>query len=153
MFQASSLIGQDSESFESLFKGIDDVHLENNDDFCLNPPPGFTPPNIEHAVRDIPCFILCSHYLILPRKEDDYADDEEKMKVEYIKRLDRILEKKKFYLEPAEVIKHNTFQRLESGLPNEQEKIEWKMHWLEPSFHCVFFYWRRREVEELLGKL
>ena len=87
------------------------------------------------------------------RKEDDYADDEEKMKVEYIKRLDRILEKKKFYLEPAEVIKHNTFQRLESGLPNDEEKIKWKMHWLEPSFHCVFFYWRRREVEELLGKL
>ena len=96
MFQASSLIGQDSASFESLLKGIDSVHLENNDDFCLNPPPGFTPPNIEHAVRDIPCFILCSHYLILPRKEDDYADDEEKMKVEFIKRLDRILEKKKF---------------------------------------------------------
>ena len=143
----------DSASLEILLKGIDDVHLENNDDFCLNPPVGFTPPKIENALRDIPCFILCTHYLILPRKEDDYAQNEEKMKVEYIQRLDRILEKKKFYLEPAEVIKHNTFQRLESGLPNEQEKQEWKMHWLEPSFHCVFFYWRRREIEELLGKI
>ena len=143
----------DSASLEILLKGIDDVRLENNDDFCLNPPVGFTPPKIENALRDIPCFILCTHYLILPRKEDDYAQNEEKMKVEYIQRLDRILEKKKFYLEPAEVIKHNTFQRLESGLPNEQEKQEWKMHWLEPSFHCVFFYWRRREIEELLGKI
>jgi hypothetical protein len=138
---------------EVISKGIDDVILENNDDFCLNPPPGFTPPVIENAVRDIPCFLLCTHYLILSRKEDDFVDNEEKMKFDYIQRLDRILENKKFYLEPAEVIKHNTFQRLESGLPNEQEKQEWKMHWLEPSFHCVFFYWRRREVEELLCKL
>ena len=142
---------------------------------------------IEHAVRDIPCFILCSHYTVLFGKDEDFDDNEEKMKVEMIRRLNRMLEKKKFYLEPAagrdpltqefrlgpdrlahqnkdqvkhdgpwipfKVIEHNPFQRLESGLPNEQEKVEWKMHWLEPSFHCVFFYWRHGEVHQLLGKI
>ena len=81
---------------------MDDVILENNNDSCLTPPPGFTPPVIENAVRDIPCFILCTHYLVITSKDDDF-DNEEKMKVEMIRRMNRFLENKKFYLEPAEV--------------------------------------------------
>ena len=81
---------------------MDDVILENNNDSCLTPPPGFKPPVIENAVRDIPCFILCTHYLVITSKDDDF-DNEEKMKVEMIRRMNRFLENKKFYLEPAEV--------------------------------------------------
>merc|ERR1712176_328945 len=120
---------------------------------CLSPPPGFHPPVIENAVRDIPSFILSVHYLIIPKKNDDFNDDEEKMKVEYIRRLDNMLLQKQFFLEPAEVIGHNKFQRLNSGLPNDQEKIEWDMHWLNPSFHCVFFYWRQKEIQELMHQM
>ena len=90
--------------------------------------------------------------MIIPKRDDDFNDDEEKMKCEFIRRLDNMLLQKQFFLEPAEVIPHNKFQRLNSGLPNDQEKSEWDMHWLNPSFHCVFFYWRQKEIQELMRK-